>query len=449
MPQVTIQQAAEYLARYTFAFREEYESLVGQSEGAYPPLEISPFLYTQMLTCVLALDGYIILEQSREPTGNWWTNGGPVFCIDYAQSREPADISERLKRIQEAGHPTGVYHWHKPKPPAAPVWHGRLPAVDDEYELAVDGLRLVCHRVRVSRAEYLNRLTFGTYGTFWPLKLLGEESPFWMPTKIHWTGFSNAERTSYRFINYLESGPHLTDAAWDPRNIHVRTKNDVRRDYFFASVPQTTTYRAGFYWQEGPWEHPLYDRLSSISRAIAGFELLLENNPKGEEAAFHDYIKKNPLILDLYAEAISKPRFNFPYGASPLGKSYVEPDFILRFPDRRYKLVELERPSKDVATSAGHPRSEFTQASFQIAEWRNFLSHHYHLIKDRFPGLESNAPGLVIISRSTQEAFGGFREIEKYKSLLQNHLANVEFLTYDDLLQRAKIAYARIASFAA
>src|SRR5262249_36017811 len=144
--------------------------------------------------------------------------------------------------------------------------------------------------------------------------------------------------------------------------------------------------------------------------------------------------------------ATSKPRFHYPPGEGPLGKAYVEPDFILKYADGSYKLVELERPSKDIATRQGHPRSEFTQASFQIAEWRHFIANHYNLIKSDFTGISANPSALLIISRSTAKSFGTGRRIHEYKALLRSFLPNTEVLTYDDLLDRAKQAHARLST---
>jgi hypothetical protein len=76
---------------------------------------------------------------------------------------------------------------------------------------------------------------------------------------------------------------------------------------------------------------------------------------------------------------VSRPRFVYPEGKSPLGKAYVEPDFVIRRPGSRYTVVELERPGKLVATKRGHARAEVTQASFQIAEFKDYIVEHYDL----------------------------------------------------------------------
>jgi hypothetical protein len=129
-----------------------------------------------------------------------------------------------------------------------------------------------------------------------------------------------------------------------------------------------------------------------------------------------------------------------------VGKASLEPDFILKYRDSTYKLVELERPSKLVATQQGQPRADFTQASFQIAEWRAYIANHYELIKDRFPGISTSTSAILVIGRSTENAFGGGRKIHEYKATLRTLLSNTEVFTYDELWERANEAYTRLVS---
>jgi len=80
-------------------------------------------------------------------------------------------------------------------------------------------------------------------------------------------------------------------------------------------------------------------------------------------------IRKFSIFLDVYGTCESKPQFVYSAGAtSPIGKTSLEPDFLIRYPDRSYKLIEIERLSKNVATAQGQPRAEIAQAVFQCAE---------------------------------------------------------------------------------
>jgi hypothetical protein len=191
---------------------------------------------------------------------------------------------------------------------------------------------------------------------------------------------------------------------------------------------------------------PYFERLSRVGAAIDSFARLLDETAEGEEAVFHAFLKQYPILLDVYGEAVSKPRFVYPPNASPLGKAYVEPDFVIRYPGNAYRLVELERPGKLVATASGQPRADVTQATFQIAEWRAYIANHYDQLRELFPGISSNNSATVVISRGNARAFGAGRDMTKYKELLRAQFAGIEVLTYDDLIERAREAYARMAS---
>ena len=108
-------------------------------------------------------------------------------------------------------------------------------------------------------------------------------------------------------------------------------------------------------------------------------------------------------------------------------------------------LVELERPSKAAATRRGPARAELTQASFQIAEFRDYVLEHYDVVKERFPGINRDPGSMIVISRLTEKAFGGRRDLHRQLQLLREQLRVDEVLTYDDLLNRARAALARLS----
>ncbi len=161
------------------------------------------------------------------------------------------------------------------------------------------------------------------------------------------------------------------------------------------------------------------------------------------------FLKDNPILLDIYGgEAISKPRLKYPTleESPPLGKAYVEPDFIIRYPFNHYRMIELEKPSKKIATKVGHPRSEVTQTTFQIAEWKTYIKNHYDLIKTEYPSINFNCISTVVIGRDTEESFGTGRDIKKYKEYLKMQFSVDEIFTYDDLVSKAKSAYQQLNS---
>jgi hypothetical protein len=222
---------------------------------------------------------------------------------------------------------------------------------------------------------------------------------------------------------------------------------DVRRDFGWAFGAASGEGGGTISFGEAQaWTQPFYDRLAILGTTLLDFANLLETQSGADERVFHDFIQANPILLDVYAEPISKPRWYYPTGSSPLGKEYVEPDFVLKYPDGGYRLVELERPSKSLATAQGQPRAEVNQAAFQIAEWRAYIANHYDLLKEKYPGISIRQSATIVISRSTAASYGDSRDPRRYKELLASQYSGVDILTYDELLERAKQAYTRITS---
>lgn len=148
------------------------------------------------------------------------------------------------------------------------------------------------------------------------------------------------------------------------------------------------------------------------------------------------------MLLDVYGVVESKPELSYPGGVtSPLGKTKLQPDFIIRYPDQSYKMIEIERPTKAIATAQGQPRAEVGQAVFQTAEWKHYVKTHYQIIKDRYPGIQSKCKTAVIMSRFQQEKFSNISGMREYMGLIMEQYKIDEFLTFDDLLDRAVTAY--------
>jgi uncharacterized protein YjbI with pentapeptide repeats len=188
-----------------------------------------------------------------------------------------------------------------------------------------------------------------------------------------------------------------------------------------------------------------YSRLSVLENLINRFESLLNDNPQGRENLFHEFLIKHPVLLDIYGEPDSKPKFYFPEEESPLGKKYVEPDVIIRYPGNKYKLVELEKPDKHWGTKQGQTTSELNQAAFQAcSEWDYYINNHYELIKDKYPGISNYRSYMVVIGRKTQANVGG-RNPEEYRQYIARQYS-CEVCFYDDLLDKAKKAHAALVA---
>jgi hypothetical protein len=182
-----------------------------------------------------------------------------------------------------------------------------------------------------------------------------------------------------------------------------------------------------------------------LETLINRFEKLLDDYPQGHESLFHEFLIQNPALLDVYGEPDSKPKFPFPEGESPLEKKYVEPDVIIKYPNNKYKLVELERPGKHWGTKQGQTTSELNQAAFQAcSEWDYYIRNHYDLIKDKYPGISNHRSYMVVIGRKTHANVGG-RNPEEYRQYIAGQYP-CEICFYDDLLDKAKQAHAALVA---
>ena len=451
---MTLSTAAtsEYLREYCKQYREEYERLTAAPpEGAgYPALGISPYLHQGSIECILSPDGALIYAEGDPPDYQWWIAGGPAMMVDYEPSRTPHWVVVLLKKEGIYGKPIGIYRIVSQSPLPDDVWSGRIDSIEEDATTSLTGTKLRVRRTDSPRREVIRRITFGAFAGVLDLELPGPEAPFWQASVIvRRMGFLTADRVNRRFIGYLEILHHADDAAWDPRTIPTRVQVDVRRDFGAAFSAATEAERgASLSFGGRSWVQPFFDRLTVLQNTLEAFASLLRDKGDAEEAVFHIFLEANPILLDVYAEPVSKPRWPYPAGESPLGKTHVEPDFVLKYADGSYRLVELERPAKRLATAQGQPRAEVNQAAFQIAEWRAYIANHYDLLKASFPGIAVRNTGMIVISRSSIESFGTGREPRKYKELLSSQYPGIEIFTYDELLDRARQAYTRLASLA-
>ncbi len=448
---LSAETAAAYLKAYVERYRAEYRRFVSPPPkgGGFPPLRISPYLYSTELTCYLAGDGAILADFSWQPPYDWHVAGGPALMVDLPETRTPGEVVDQLKRAGLWGKDIGLYRMVFKGPVTEDVWRGALPAPTETAEsIAEGGTRVRVSRLDLDLRTLVERLTYGAFGAILDLKLPGPESEFWNPRIVRNLGFVTADRVNRRFFHYLEILSHSEEAAWDTRELWARVHVDVQRDFANAV---SEAGRPGGTISLGKAEaevQPFYDRLSALKQAADEFERLLDERGDADEAVFHEFLKNHPALIDVYGRAVSKPRFHYPPGESPLGKEFVEPDFIIQYPGNSYRLVELERPAKRVATKAGQSSADVGQAAFQTAEWKTYIQKHYDLIKGEFPGISVNCASLIVISRATQRSFGDGRDVPQYMELVRNQYAADVFL-YDDLLARAKEAFVRISALSA
>jgi hypothetical protein len=397
---ISARQLCKYLVQYVEVYRREYQRFVQEppTGGGFPPLDISPYLHTQHLHGYLANDGIAIADYSWQPDAAWALSGGPAIIVDMVESKTPQGIQQLSEAAKQSGESLGLYRIVSQHPLPARIWSGQLPKPTATQAMSGEGFQVTVSQYPIAWRELLAILTFGGIGILDLQLPTSVGAPFWNPRIIRDLGFASADSRQQRFFHYLELLRHVEHAALDVRGIWARVHVDIRRD--FAAAVGRVERGFGGEMAFDSTELRFVDRLTALERAISAFEALLAASTTTDEATYHEFLRTHPVLLDVYATAYSKPRLVYPAGEAPLGKSYVEPDFILRYPDNTYRLVELEKPRDLVTTRSGHPRAEVTHAVFQIAEWKDFILNHYEVIKSKFPRISSAMRSTVVIGRT-------------------------------------------------
>lgn len=444
---ITLDELKDFLFEYISEYREGYQGFTSQppSGAGYPKLPISPFLESKAFEIFLAEDGVIINEVADEPQHQWFVAGGPAFKVDLEPTKTPEEVTQIIKDNGLEGKPIGIYRIVAKEHIPSSVWRGRIKNISCSKAVMNEelGVTLNLAKVETNLKQLVCNLTFGAYGIVLDPHLPDSNAPFGQSHITEKMGFFPADLNNRRFFKYLEIYPHSDKCAWDRRIINTRIKNDLRRD-FVKKLSRPNDQGGGYlsFGNTNQWIENHSNRLGQLKLAIDEFRNVLMFQSHETEDVFHQLIENHPILLDVYGKCESKPKLKYPKGEnSPIGKTYLEPDFIVLYPDQSYKLVELERASKNVATQQGQPRSEVGQAAFQTAEWVHYIREHYAEIKNRYPGIHTKYKTSLIMSRSTQSSFKGIDDMNRYKELIIQQYSLDEMLTYDDLFERACTAY--------
>jgi hypothetical protein len=441
---------ADYLVSYTSAYRSEYSRLV--AAGVVPDIVSTPFSSGRRVEALLATDGVIVPQTSNGPASQWEIAGGPAFLIDTEPTTTPKYVFELLKASGLVGKNIGIYRIVKTGH-VSEHWRGILPKPVTTVKVDnAEGFSAVVKDFPMPVGELLARLTLG-FTTIIDIHLETLATTIWRPVVIRHAGFVTGDRKHKRFYEYLAIHPHADRAAWDERAVWARASIDVRRDIRSAigQLANPGSASIDFPTKDFPdlfvdHEANFKKRVTSFEGTIIQLEKLLDDDTSQDESVYHEHLRKNPELLDFYAvRCVSKPKWYYKGHSNPLNKEYVEPDFVLCYPSKTYRLVELERPDHQFTTKKGQPTAAAHTPFFQLAEWRSYISTHYDAIKDEFPGISPNGPGVVIISRTREQAFHK-RDVREYLSLLSHQHHNIECWTYDDVVTRARTVLNRLAS---
>ena len=441
---------ADYLVSYTSAYRREYSRLV--AVDVVPDIVRTPFSTGRRVEALLATDGVIVSQASDGPSSQWEIVGGPAFLIDTEPTATPSYVPELLESLGLAGKSIGISRVVKAGH-LAEHWRGTLPKPTTVVVDYGEGFSVVVKDFPMPVGELLARLTLG-FTTIIDLHLEALASTVWRPVVIQHAGFVTGDRKHKRFYEYLAMHPHADRAAWDERAVWARASIDVRRDIRSAIGQLANPDSASIDFPTTDFPDLFVDQEANFKKRVANFEAtidrlekLLDDDTSQDESVYHELLREYPELLDFYAvSCVSKPKWYYKGHSNPLNKMYVEPDFVLCYPSKTYRLVELERPDHQFATKKGQPTAAAHAPFFQLAEWRRYISTHYEAIKDEFPGISPDSPGVVIISRAREQVFGHNRNVHEYLTMLSHQHLNIECWTYDDVVTRARTVLNRLAS---
>lgn len=444
---INIEDLKDFIFDYILEYRKAFENFTSlpPNGAGYPKLSVSPFLKSNEFEVFLTTDGIVISEITNEPEYQWFIAGGSALKVDEEPTKTPPEVSQIIRDNGLEGKPIGIYRIVAKEPIPSTIWKGQIQNISFEKSYTDSALDVTLHlrKVETSLKQLICNLTFGAYGLVLDPHLPDSNCSFGEPHITEKIGFFPADLNNRRFFSYLEVYGHSDESAWDKRIINLRVKSDLRRD-FAKKLSRPEGEHGGLmsFGASNQWLENYSNRLGMLKQAIDEFRNVLLFQSHETEDVFHKLIETYPILLDVYGICESKPRFKYPEGEqSPIGKTYLEPDFIVKYPDQSYKLVELERASKGIVTRQGQPRAEVGQAVFQTAEWVHFIREHYNELKTRYPGIHTKYKTSVIISRSTQASFQGINDMNRYKELIIQQYSIDEILTYDDLFERVCAAY--------
>jgi Domain of unknown function (DUF4263) len=161
---------------------------------------------------------------------------------------------------------------------------------------------------------------------------------------------------------------------------------------------------------------------------IHRFSILIEELHSEQE--YQQFLTEHPVLIDpLASEVIPKQR---------LGIEYVT-DFVVRRHDRRYILVEIEKPQDRLFNENGDFSARFTHAIGQVLDFQQWVDSNIAYAKRLLPDI-SSPRGLLVMGRRTVLTD---REAEKLHRFCINSVA-VDVLTYDDVLTQAINLYESI-----
>lgn len=175
--------------------------------------------------------------------------------------------------------------------------------------------------------------------------------------------------------------------------------------------------------------------LTEFEYAVRDFEELLADDPEEWKVQMFLGLSRNKILLDPHVEAVT-PEVK-------LGSEH-RVDFVLELPQQRHALVEIERPRDRLYTKDGDPADRHKHGQQQIMDWIEWLDENREYARKNIPALrtvkEPEYRLIVGLRKNTSE--------EHQRKLTRKNVEHhrIETMTFDDLLDRAKVHLANLRS---
>jgi len=228
-----------------------------------------------------------------------------------------------------------------------------------------------------------------------------------------------------KFVNVFNDTHRSSDLVLESRKVMIEIITTHQGDI----LPIEFITALQFYYCVEAQEHifiALISRWFKFSRSgLSQFYDLINSPDINNEATFHNFIKKNPFLLEpFHAKIWSKPRF---------GEALV-PDFLVQSMDNNYTVIEIEQPGFSIMTKAGELSAQTTHAKRQALDFRSWAIDNRLYADQQFKGIY-RPYCLVVIGRESDLNELQARRLRQENESTQGVLRIVGF---DWLYNRAK-----------
>lgn len=162
------------------------------------------------------------------------------------------------------------------------------------------------------------------------------------------------------------------------------------------------------------------------------FENLLDKEPIREEE-LQVFLTDNPILIDPFTiELRSKHQ---------LGDDFIT-DYVSRRVNDEYIIIEIESTTDKIFNKDGQLNSATTKALAQVRDFQAWVNDNIAYAQKKLPGIR-RPEGIVIIGRDKDLSSISRKRLNEENYSRKGY---IKIVTYDDLLNQAKVVYSNILS---